>query len=184
MPRNVSDRTDKESMIPNKRRNRPWSAQTMIFALARKYARYQNIRKNHNRLWHSLFTQWMAEQQNHVRNVGNGQQTWAKCKHIGHRDDDSWTCEPKQPSVERFPQLSISHTHYKLQTQLLLQTTCNGHNLNPYLSQLYAQFRRRRATERFSDSEETAMAERRQAYSTYHRQRNSEVNYNNGTRCQ
>jgi hypothetical protein len=90
----------------------------------------------------------------------------------------------KQPSVERFPQLSISHTHYKLQTKLLLRTTCNGHNLNPYLSQLYAQFRRRRATERFSDSEETAMAERRQAYSTYHRQRNSEVNYNNGTRCQ
>ncbi len=52
------------------------------------------------------------------------------------------------------------------------------------LPQLYAQFRRRRATERFSDSEETAMAERRQAYSTYHRQRNVEANYNNGTRCQ
>jgi hypothetical protein len=33
--------------------------------------------------------------------------------------------------VERFPQLSINHTHYKLQTQSLLQTPCNGHNLNP-----------------------------------------------------
>jgi len=81
---------------------------------------------------------------------------------------------------------AIIHQSHTLQAANAIASSNNMQWPQPQsiLSQLYAQFRRRRATERFSDSEETAMAERRQAYSTYHRQRNSEANYNNGTRCQ